>query len=413
MSMKTMTKKLILALCMALLCVFTIASAEEITTFEIPTESTVFPIGVAEENVSARLVNNEGIWSLSAVTAGEEPGELVEAEIPADLVSVAALVDGVEIPVELKKVALVSTTEDGLKLTFNANDVAAYFGDKYAVGDLKATTLTFDVEDVTSVKVTFQLFAPVTIYYTDGVDGVELFPTLKFTAKIGDPMPQYDGVAPTRDDHAFSGWGPMDPFVRGPVIYQAQWREYFDVIYYDWYDEKILEQFEVLDGDPTPIIDPHRYTKDQFVNMGFTTDIAPIVTGDATYTMIQMKPPCEDNVTGLNVICSCCVYEDGRHNMTFRFSDHVADLLILEDVSNKLYIDNSNPDAPKYKCYVYLSYTDFIAYYNDQLTDSHFFCGSDCYSFSVTLSLDAKKWVADRSYVSAIFECTPSASMLR
>lgn len=402
--MKNWTKKFLLVLCMVLLCAFTMASAEEVTTFELPAETTSIQTGVAAQTVTVALENAEGVWSLAGVTAGEAAGEPAEAEIPAGLVTVAAVVNGTETVVDLAKVAVASATETGLKLTVNANDVAAAMGNKYAVGDLKATTLTFEVAETTTVKVAFQLLAPVTIYYTDGVDGIELFPTLKFTAKVGEPMPQYDGVAPAWDDHEFAGWGPMDPIVRKSEIFEAKWLEYFDIVYFDWYDQKVLAEFTVLEGQPTPTIDPDRYTKASYVNMGFTTSIAPTVTGDATYTMIQMVPPRENNVSGLKFVCSCPNNE--KHNKTYGYSATLANYLRLDDISEDVYFDGTN-----YKCVVYLSsdYTKFTEYYNNAVSkkvkNSHAFVSTDTTSFTVTYDMSAKRWYADQSEINVSYVC--------
>ena len=403
--MKNLTKKLVLVLCMALLCVFTMASAEEIATFEIPAESATVQTGVAEETVTVALNNAEGVWTLAGVTAGEEAGEPAEVEIPAGLVTVAAMVDGAETVVDLAKVAVVSATETGLKLTVNANDVAAAMGDKYAVGDLKATTLTFDVADVTTVKVTFDIQAPAVIAYVDP-DGV--LQSYRLTVKVGDPTPAYPGEIPAREDFEFGGWTngwmAVNPVVKGDEIYEAVWLEYFDVTYFDWYDQKVLESFTVLEGQPTPTIDPDRYTKASYVNMGFTTAIAPTVTGDVTYTMIQMVPPRENNVSGLKFMCNCT--NNAKHNKSYSYSATLANYLRLDDISEDVYFDGTN-----YKCVVYLSsdYTKFTEYYNGRVSskvkNSHTFLGSDTTSFTVTYDMSAKRWYADQSEINVSFAC--------
>lgn len=408
--MKNLTKKLVLVLCMALLCVFTMASAEEIATFEIPTETTTVQTGVEEANVTVALNNAEGVWTLAGVTAGEEAGDPAEVEIPAGLVTVAAMVDGTETVVELGKVAVASATETGLKLTVNAYDVAAAMGDKYAVGDLKATTLTFDVADVTTVKVTFDIQAPVVIAY---VDPAGVLQSYRLTAKVGDPTPAYPGEILAREDFEFNGWSngwmAVNPVVKGDEIYEAQWLEYFDVTYFDWYDQKVLATFTVLEGQPTPTINPDQYTKSSYVNMGFTTAIAPTVTEDVTYTMIQMVPPRENNVSGLKFICTCPNNED--HCKEIGYSGTVANYLRLDDISENVYFDGTN-----YKCVVYLGtdYTQFTTYYcskvNSRLKNNHTFISSDCTSFTVTYDMDAKRWYADQAAINVSFTC-PTAPL--
>jgi hypothetical protein len=399
------TMKFLLALCLVLACAFTMVSAEEIAAFEIPAETASVQTGVAEETVTILLNNADGVWTLAGVTAGEAAGEPVEAEIPAGLVTVAAMVDGAETVVDLAKVAVVSATETGLKLTVNANDVAAAMGAKYAVGDLKATTLTFDVADVTTVKVAFDIQAPVVIAYVDP-DG--FLQSYRLTAKIGEPTPAYPGVIPAREDFEFNGWSngwmAVNPVVKGSEIYEAQWLEYFDVTYFDWYDQKVLAEFTVLEGQPTPTINPDQYTKASYVNMGFTTAIAPTVTGDVTYTMMQMVPPRENNVSGLKFVCTCPNNAD--HCKEIGYSGTVANYLRLDDISEDVYFDGSN-----YKCVVYLGsdYTQFTSYYNTRVSskvkNSHSFISSDTTSFTVTLDMSTKRWVADQSTIVVNYVC--------
>lgn len=414
--MKNWTKKFLLVLCMVLLCAFTMASAEEVTTFELPAETTTIQTGVEAETVTVTLENAEGVWSLAGVTAGDAAGEPAEAEIPAGLVTVAAMVEGTETVVDLAKVAVVSATETGLKLTINANDVAAAMGEGYTVGDLKATTLSYEVAEVTTVKVVFDIVKAaaeeevvaeaetVYIYYVDDVEGEVIFPSYKLSAKIGDPTPAFPGETPVREGFEFAGWGPVNPIVKGETIYEAQWREYFTITYFDWYDQKVLAEFVVLEGDPTPTIDPDRYTKASYVNMGFTTAIAPTVTGDATYTMMQMVPPRENNVSGLKFVCTCS--NNAKHNKSYGYSATLANYLRLDDISEDVYFDGTN-----YKCIVYLSsdYTKFTEYYNNQVSkkvkNSHAFVSTDTTSFTVTYDMSAKRWYADQAEINVGFVC--------
>lgn len=421
--MKNWSKKFLLVLCMVLLCAFTMASAEEVAevvTFELPAETTTVQTGVAAETVTVALENAEGVWTLAGVTAGEAAGEAAEAEIPAGLVTVAASVEGTETVVDLAKVAVVSATETGLKLTINANDVAAAMGEGYTVGDLKATTVTFEVGEVTTVKVVFDIVkaaaeeetpaveeepATVVIAYVDP-DGI--LQSYRLTAKVGDPTPAYPEAIPAREGFEFGGWTNgwmgVNPVVKGDEVYEAVWREYFTVTYFDWYDQKVLAEFVVLEGDPTPTIDPDRYTKSSYVNMGFTTAIAPTVTGDVTYTMMQMVPPRENNVSGLKFVCSCPNNE--KHTKTYGYSATLANYLRLDDISENVYFDGSN-----YKCVVYLSsdYTQFTEYYNNAISkkikNSHSFVSTDTTSFTVTYDMSAKRWYADQSAINVNFVC--------
>jgi len=432
--MKNWSKKFLLVLCMVLLCAFTMASAEEaaeVVTFELPAETTTVQTGVAAETVTIALENAEGVWTLAGVAAGEAAGEAAEAEIPAGLVTVAASVEGTETVVDLAKVAVVSATETGLKLTVNANDVAAAMGEGYTVGDLKATTVTFEVGEVTTVKVVFDIVkaaaeetpavegeaaaeeetpaveepATAVIAYVDP-DGI--LQSYRLTAKVGDPTPVYPEAIPTREGFEFGGWTNgwmgVNPVVKGDEVYEAVWLEYFTVTYFDWYDQKVLAEFVVLEGDPTPTIDPDRYTKASYVNMGFTTAIAPTVTGDVTYTMMQMVPPRENNVSGIKFVCSCPHNAD--HCKEIGYSGTVANYLRLDDISENVYFDGTN-----YKCVVYLGsdYSDFTTYYcnkvSSRVKNNHSFVSSDTTSFTVTFNMDTKRWVADQAEINVGFVC--------
>ena len=517
--MKNWTKKFLLALCLVLLCAFTMAyaedaassgdsagdsagveapaedaTAEEVPAEEVPAEPVDNTIVVEMPTEDGEVVlqpaldakialngnvticleqNAEGAWYICDVVMNDVAGEAAEVEVPvADLVTVVAVVDGKE-TVVTPAMTLVAHNEEGhscVDATVNAEDVAAAMGEKYSVGDLKATTITFTtVEGKTTAKVAFHILAPVWIYYIDGVEGEEIFPSFKLSAKIGDPTPKFPlGADPVREGYEFDGWGYVRPYVTGQdvhtakwlkyctitytngydgtvlaeyvvlegqptpafdgetpvregfefngfgsvdavvsddVTYEAQWLEYFTVTYFDWYDQKVLEEFVVLEGQPTPTIDPNRYTKASYVNMGFTTEIAPTVTGDVTYTMIQMVPPRENNVSGLSLVCTC-VCNGTKHTKTIGYSSTAANYLRNDDISENVYFDGEN-----YKCTVYLldDMTDFVSFYNGKVStkvkNSHTYLGRTASSFTVTYDMDAKRWYADQSSIEFLFEC--------
>ncbi len=489
-------KKFLLALCMALLCVFTVSAmaeavlpAVEVTIpgaeGEVAVEVTgavmqpaLTAEGMLSDSVTVTLAKNaEGNWAVVAVShdgAAREAVAAVEgAEVPADiaaLVEAAGVCEGTEKVVTLEQAGMTVaayTGEDGTAyadVTVYGTAVAENYGRNYDLGDLKATTLTFNEDG--SVKVTFDILPPVWIYYVDDVEGEVIFPSYKLSARIGDPTPAFPEGTPVREGYLFAGWGPIDPFVKGTTIYEArwlkwctvtyvnpldgailgefvvlegeatptiadptaegyefngwapavagvvtdhatyeaQWLEYFTVTYFDWYDQKILEQFTVLEGQPTPTIDPNRYTKASYVNMGFTTAIAPIVTEDVTYTMMQMVPPRENNVSGLSFNCVCPNNED--HCKTIGYSGTVANYLRLDSISENVYFDGSN-----YKCVVYLSddYSDFTTYYcnrvSSRVKNNHIYQGHSANSFTVTFNMSTKRWVADQSSITVNFAC--------
>lgn len=489
-------KKFLLALCMALLCVFTVSAmaeavlpAVEVTIpgaeGEVAVEVTgavmqpaLTAEGMLSDSVTVTLAKNaEGNWAVVAVShdgAAREAVAAVEgAEVPADiaaLVEAAGVCEGTEKVVTLEQAGMTVaayTGEDGTAyadVTVYGTAVAENYGRNYDLGDLKATTLTFNEDG--SVKVTFDILPPVWIYYVDDVEGEVIFPSYKLSARIGDPTPAFPEGTPVREGYLFAGWGPIDPFVKGTTIYEArwlkwctvsyvnpldgstlaefvvlegeatptiddptfegyefngwapavagvvtdhatyeaQWLKWCTVTYFDWYDQKVLEQFTVLEGQPTPTIDPNRYTKASYVNMGFTTAIAPIVTEDVTYTMMQMVPPRENNVSGLKFVCSCS--NNSKHNKTYSYSATLANYLRLDDISENVYFDGSN-----YKCVVYLSsdYTKFTEYYNNAISkkikNSHSFVSTDTTSFTVTYDLGAKRWYADQSEINVSYVC--------
>lgn len=395
---KILSVLLVLALALGLFC----ALAEE------PAVIVEQPWLEAEEvceDVTVTLTKDaEGVWTVADVKMAPAAAEATETTAPiADVVTVAGVCEGEETVVALDAInAIVVETENQVDVTVNAAAVAAAMGNKYTVGDLHATTLTYAEG---GVKVAFDIQrATVYVYYVDGVEDEVLFPSLKISAQIGDKTPEYNGIEPVREGFEFNGWNEWNPVVKGETIYEAQWLEYFTVTYFDWYDQKVLAEFTVLEGQPTPTINPDQYTKASYVNMGFTTAIAPTVTGDVTYTMMQMVPPRENNVSGLKFVCTCPNNAD--HCKEIGYSGTVANYLRLDDISEDVYFDGSN-----YKCVVYLGsdYTQFTSYYNTRVSskvkNSHSFISSDTSSFTVTLDMSTKRWVADQSTIVVNYVC--------
>lgn len=63
----------------------------------------------------------------------------------------------------------------------------------------------------------------VTVTYTDGVDGAEVFADQVYTVELGDPTPAFSGT-PSRTGYTFAGWNPtVTETVSGTVLYTAQW----------------------------------------------------------------------------------------------------------------------------------------------------------------------------------------------
>lgn len=450
--MKNWSKKFLLALCLVLMFAVTAVAEEVLPGVTVTVAGNAVEVtgdvmqpalnveGDLTDSVTVTLTKSaEGVWNVTGVGVSATPAEnTAEDSVALELVTAAGVCAGVETIVPLENAGLtvaVYTADDLTKadVTVNATAVAAAMGEGYTVGDLKATTVTFTtVDGVTSVKVAFDIVAPavvenahvaventpvaeentpvaeepatVVIAY---IDPDNILQSYRLTAQVGDPTPAYPGDIPVREGFEFGGWTNgwmgVNPVVKGDEVYEAIWLEYFTVTYFDWYDQKVLAEFVVLEGQPTPTIDPDRYTKSSYVNMGFTTAIAPTVTGDVTYTMMQMVPPRENNVSGISFVCTCPNNDD--HCKTFAYSSTLANYLRIDDISEDVYFDGTN-----YKCVVYLQddMTQFNTYYNGRFTkvkNSHTFVSRDISSFTVTFNMDTKRWVADTSAINVQYVC--------
>lgn len=439
-------KKFLLALCLVLVFAVT-AVAEEAALPAVNVTVAGEAVEVTGDvmqpalNTEAELTDSvtvtltksaEGVWNVTGVAVSGTAAEATaEDAVALELVTPAGVCEGVETVVTLEAAAasvVVYTADDLTKadVTVTASGVAAAMGEEYAVGDLKATTVTFTtVDGVTSVKVAFDIVKPaaeetaedateeetvaetVYVYYVDGVDGEVLFPALKYSAQVGDPTPAYDGVDPVREDYEFAGWGPVDPFVKGETIYEAQWRQWFTVTYYDEYTGKLLAEFEVLEGDPTPVLDPNDYTyNSSFTNMGFTPAVASVVTGDVTYTLIQMIGPRQNNFNG--VFKCVCSTNSEDHNRELGYM--TAGYMIIDTAVptyDQVYFDGTN-----YKGLVVFTnemerLTNY--YHNSRLNgkgkhSEHVYLGRSADAVSVTYDFVTDRWVVDDT-VEFYFAC--------
>ena len=150
-----------------------------------------------------------------------------------------------------------------------------------------------------------------TVTYTDGVDGVEIFPDQSYTGLLsGDAMPEFVGT-PTRENYIFAGWNPaVAATVTGDATYTAVWKEdrnnngipdededKYTVTYTDGVDgEEIFPDqvyTDLLFGDAMPefVGTP---TREGYVFAGWSPEVAETVTGDVNYVPVWEKVSSEN-----------------------------------------------------------------------------------------------------------------------
>ena len=142
-----------------------------------------------------------------------------------------------------------------------------------------------------------------TVTYTDGVDGVEIFPDQVYTDLLfGDAIPEFVGT-PAREGYVFAGWNPeVTETVTDDATYTAVWKEdrnnngipdededKYTVTYTDGVDgvEIFPDQVytDLLFGDAIPefVGTPAR---EGYVFAGWNPEVTETVTDDATYTAV-------------------------------------------------------------------------------------------------------------------------------
>ena len=150
-----------------------------------------------------------------------------------------------------------------------------------------------------------------TVTYTDGVDGEEIFPDQVYTDLLfGDATPDFAGT-PTRENYIFAGWNPaVAATVTGDATYTAVWKEdrnnngtpddeedKYTVTYTDGVDgEEIFPDqvyTDLLFGDAMPefVGTP---TREGYVFVGWSPEVAETVTGDVNYVPVWEKVSSEN-----------------------------------------------------------------------------------------------------------------------
>ena len=157
-------------------------------------------------------------------------------------------------------------------------------------------------ENVT-VTATFKATAAekLTVKYTDGVDGEEIFKDQVYEVEKDSKTPAFNGT-PTRDGYTFKGWSPaVADTVTADATYTATWTKnndpkpevdpgkpkQFTVKYTDGVDgEEIFEDesYTVDEGvnTPNPMVGTPERTGYKFT--GWSPKIAETVTENVTYT---------------------------------------------------------------------------------------------------------------------------------
>lgn len=126
----------------------------------------------------------------------------------------------------------------------------------------------------------------ITVTYTDGVDGEEVFADQVYnTLKPGDATPAFVGT-PEREGYVFKGWAPeVAETVTEDVTYVAQWTALYTVTYTDGVDGEVLfpdQSTTVEDGSKTPAFAATPERKG-YTFAGWQPAVAETVTGNVTY----------------------------------------------------------------------------------------------------------------------------------
>ncbi len=258
-----------------------------------------------------------------------------------------------------------------------------------------------------------------TITYDDGVADEEIFPTETYQVLDGEPTPVC--TVDVSDPHAlregwvFKGWSPVvTDKATQDVTYVAQWAHKWKVTYFDWYDQKVLAEYIVEDGQPTPYEDYTKYTKGSYVNLGWTKGHGPIdvlavdpyVTQDVTYVMMQMVPPRNSNVVGLGIHFDCSV--ENLHDNDTWFSWFSASTYMLDGEGAVSY------DAAKdqYVATVKIKddLTKLLTAYGRKVGSNnkpvpHELVSISDKSFTCTFNMDRKNWTSDLAAITVSVKC--------
>ena len=289
--------------------------------------------------------------------------------------------------------------QEGDALPQFVGDVPTRTGYEFA-GWLPELTDTVPAEDVTFVA---QWKQHCTVTYTDGKDGSIFADETYADVLEGDSTPECVAVKDKDPDtfiegYRFMGWEPeWSETVTGTVTYTAKFAKLYTVTYFDWWDQKVLAEFVVPEGEPTPEVDYNDYTKGSYVNLGWTTEIAPTVTEDVTYTMMQMVPPRDSNIVGLNVVFDCEV-EDKHDNsgytwFTKGYMLRASDGDVSYDAAQDKYVGTVTIKEDLSK---------LLASYGKH---EHELVSVSQKTFTVTFDMEKKNWVSDIDAITVTARC--------
>ena len=148
-------------------------------------------------------------------------------------------------------------------------------------------------EDGKKQKIVFNIQCEtLTVTYTDGVDGVEVFADVVHEKlPYGAKTPAFYEKDPTRKGYVFTGWNPaVAATVTGNATYTAVWEEEkYTVTYTDGVENEEIFADQVygnlLSGTATPAFNGTP-TRPGYVFTGWNPAVAATVTGNATYTAV-------------------------------------------------------------------------------------------------------------------------------
>ena len=205
-----------------------------------------------------------------------------------------------------------------------------------------------------------------TVTYTDGVDGVEVFADVVHEKlPYGAKTPAFGTKDPTRTGYVFGGWNPtVTAKVTESKIYSATWKpdangngiaddleDKFTVTYTDGMDGKIFVNQvheNLLPGTATPAFNGTP-TRTGYVFGGWNPAVADKVTGSQTYTA-TWKPDANGNG----------IADDEEDKYTVTYTDGVKGKAFADQVYDNLLSGTDTPafnGKPTRKGYTFVSWT--------------------------------------------------------
>ena len=181
-------------------------------------------------------------------------------------------------------------------LTVNAKEYVAKYKAEENMGphilddrDSKTIELTWNGQKWTAkeTSVTFNVKCDLlTVTYTDGVDGEEVFPDdVHEKLPYGSKTPAFNGTT-TRKGYKFVGWEPeVAETVTGSAAYTAKWEKLYTVTYTDGVNGKAFkdQNYPNLEaGTATPKFEG-KPTRKGYTFTGWSPKVTDTVTGNVTY----------------------------------------------------------------------------------------------------------------------------------